>query len=118
MLVCSIVGGSVGYKGTQLEGADFRGADVRGTRFKGSTGLSEQTKKILKENGAIIDDAANAIERTWWIEKVLIPIATLLIGSSGIVGLWQLSQPQSVKSNPSSPSIEHTQPNLKTNSQR
>lgn len=99
----------------QLDGADFSGANVRGTKFKGTTELSEQTKKILKENGAIIDDIPNAFEHKWWIEKVLIPIATLLIGSSGIVGLWQLSQPQSAKSNPSSPSIGNTQPNLKTN---
>lgn len=99
---------------TQLDGVDFNGADVRGTRLKGSTGLSEETKKILKAKGAILDNTTNDVERKWWIEKVLIPLIGLLIGGSGIVGIWQASQ-QKPANFKSPPSIENTQPRSNTN---
>lgn len=102
----------------QLDCADFSGADVRGTRFKGSTGLSEQTKNKLKAKGAILDDATNSVEHKWWIEKVFIPLATLLIGSSGILGIWQISQQKPANSNPLHSSTENTQSRSKINSSK
>lgn len=102
---------------TQLNGADFNGADVRGTRFKGSTGLSEEIKKILKAKGAVLDNTTNAVERKWWVEKILIPLITLLIGSGGMLGIWQALQQKPINPN-SPPPIENKQPRSKTNLDR
>ena len=82
----------------QLNGVDFGGADVQGTRFKNNTGLMEETKKILKERGAIFDDSTNTVDLKWWIKNLLIPLTALIIGSGGIMGIWlelskQISQP-------------------------
>lgn len=93
----------------QLDNTDFRGADVQDAQFKGSKGLSENAKKILKGRGAILDDTTNAIDRKWWIEKVLIPLATLLVGSGGILGIWQLSQQKPSKSSFLNSNSENTQ---------
>ncbi|MBN4003294.1 pentapeptide repeat-containing protein [Nostoc sp. LPT] len=93
----------------QLKNTDFRGADVQGTLFKDNTGLSEKTKVELKARGAIMNGGSKTIDRNWWIEKVIIPVATLLIGSSGIVGIWQLLQPKSVNPHSPPPFIEKTQ---------
>jgi hypothetical protein len=91
-----------------LEDTDFSGADVEGTLFKGSKGLSEKIKRDLKARGGIFDDDSITIDRKWWIEKVFIPLVTLLIGSGGIIGIWQLLRPKLV--NPeSTPPIENTQ---------
>jgi hypothetical protein len=93
----------------QLKSTDFSGANVEGTLFKDNTGLSEETKAVLKARGAILNGDSITIDRKWWIEKVLIPLTTLLIGSSGIVGIWQVSQQKPVNPNSSPPSIEKTQ---------
>jgi hypothetical protein len=94
---------------TELKSTDFSGADVQGTLFKDNTGLSEETKAVLKARGAIVNAGSKTIDRKWWIEKVLIPVTTLLIGSSGIVGIWQLLQQKSVNLHSPPPSIEKTQ---------
>ncbi|NEU71387.1 pentapeptide repeat-containing protein [Hassallia byssoidea VB512170] len=94
----------------QLENTDFRGANVQGTLFKHNTGLSEESKAVLKERGAIFNGDSITIDRKWWVEKVFIPVTALLIGSSGIVGVLQLLQQKTVNPHSPPPSIEKTQP--------
>lgn len=97
----------------QLKNTDFSGANVEGTLFKDNRGLSEETKAVLKARGAIFNGDSVIIDRKWWIEKVVIPLAALVIGSSGITGVWQLLKQKPVNPHLPSPPIEKTLPSRK-----
>ncbi len=90
---------------TKLSNVDFSGADVENTLFKGSTGLSQETKHELKARGAIFGNSSSkSIDFKWWIRYVIIPITALIFGSGGIVSLLEYSKKQS----PKPPTPSHT----------
>jgi|GEM_PF-5053854 hypothetical protein len=101
------------FEDAQLSCADFMGAVVQDARFIRCTGLTEAAENNLKKRGAILDPISSIIDRRWWIEKVLIPTAALLIGTGGIVSITQVSEHKMHKSLPHS--IEHTQTIPKNN---
>ncbi|MEC4814193.1 MAG: pentapeptide repeat-containing protein [Scytonema sp. PMC 1069.18] len=96
---------------TKLSGVNLSGANVQGTLFKGSTGLTEETKRELKTRDAIFDDSVpRTTNLKWWIQYVLIPLITLLLGSSGIVGVLEYLKKQSSTSPIPSPTVQPVTP--------
>lgn len=83
---------------TRLSNTDFSGSDVQNALFKGSIGLTQETKRELKARGAIFDDSpSKSIDLKWWMRYVIIPIAALVFGSGGIVSLLEYIKKQSLE---------------------
>lgn len=95
------------------------GANVKGAQFEGSIGLTDDTKRDLKNRGALIRKNNTGHEfpdLQWWLQYVVVPLTIAGIGGGGIVSLFH--QQPSVKNllNPAQNSQSTTQNALKPNS--
>lgn len=92
---------------TKLSNVDFSGSDVQNALFKGSTGLTEETKGQLKARGAIFDDSpSKSLDLKWWIRYALIPLIALLVGSGGIISWLEYGKKYSPNSSIPSPTAQ------------
>jgi uncharacterized protein YjbI with pentapeptide repeats len=76
-----------------LSDTNLSGTDVRDAFFGGSLGLAEDTKRNLKNRGAVFADSTaqrNSLlgkDMKWWLQFVIVPLIITSIGSGGIVSI-------------------------------
>ena len=82
--------------GADLRCADFRKADlseanlsnakVQGTQFQNCKGISKETKRNLKDRGAIFQ-SGDRLDIKWWVRYVIVPLTVALISSNFITAM-------------------------------
>ncbi|MFB2838078.1 pentapeptide repeat-containing protein [Floridanema evergladense] len=73
-----------------LSNTNFSGANVQDAQFGGSTGLTDDVKRDLKNQGGIFknDTSQEVTDLQWWLQYVVIPLLIACIGGSGIAAFF------------------------------
>lgn len=74
------------FRKADLSEANLSNAKVQGAQFQGCKGISNETKRNLKKQGAIFQ-SGDRLDIKWWVQYAIVPLTVALIGSNFLTGM-------------------------------